>query len=100
MTLSAISAGFGFAAPAVGILAAGLWGYASRIRLTMGREPGMLPGDNGPPKKGFFGKTYFTPNALGPYLNDVSKWNSLAATATALSMFCWAVQTFADLLTR
>ena len=60
----------------------------------------MHPPDIGPRRKGFFGKMYFGPNALGPYLNDVSKWNSLAAKATALSMFCWAVQTVAGLLTR
>jgi hypothetical protein len=34
------------------------------------------------------------------YLADVGQWNSFAAIATALSMGCWAFQTFADLLTR
>ena len=97
MTLSAF---FGIVGSTVGVVAAGLWAYASCIRWTVGREPGMVPGENGPRKEGFFGKMYFTPNALGPYLNDVSKWNSRAAIATALSMICWAFQTFADLWTR
>ena len=92
MTLSAF---FGYAGGAVGFLAAGLWGYASCIKWIMGREPGMLPGDNGPRKAffGFFGEKYFTPNALGPYLSAVSKWNSRAAAATAVSMLCWVIQT-------
>ena len=87
----------GFAGFALGLLAASLWLYASRIKWTMGRERGMLPADNGP-RIGLFGKTYFAPGALEPYLNDVSKWNSRAAFATALSMLCWAAQTLADLL--
>jgi hypothetical protein len=91
-----LSAFFGYAGGAVGLLAAGLWSYASCIRWNVGRKPGMMAGDNGPHKAffGFFGERYFTPNALGPYLDAVSLWNSLAAAATAVSMTCWVIQTF------
>jgi hypothetical protein len=89
----------------VGVVAAGLWWRASRISWTVGREPGMLSGDYGPRKSGFFGKkTHYAAGGIEPYLNDVSKWNSRAALvtalATALPMICWAVQTIADLWTR
>jgi hypothetical protein len=94
MTLPSL---FGIVGAAIGIVAAGLWYYASRIRWTTARELKMLPGDNGPHGE-FFGKTYFMPGGLEAYQNDIGKWNSRAALATALSMTCWALQTIADVL--
>ncbi len=94
MTLSAF---FGIIASVVGLVAAGLWLYASRIKWSIERERGMLPGEYGPRLGRFFTPDYFAEGGLEPYLKAVGKWNSRAAVATAVAVFCSVCQTVTDL---
>ena len=61
MTLSVISAGFGFGGSLVGVAAAALWLYASRIGWTMRRERGMLPETTGRARGRISHRTHLSP---------------------------------------